>query len=186
MNGLILGLDIATTTGFAHDLPGDAGIPAVGSLKLPSGTGGAHGAGFYAFAQWLDNIVLAKRPVLVAMEAPMHVAGGHASSRPTQQNTIRVLMGLAAIAEYVCFARRTTLLEINIGTAKKYLAGNGRADKAAMMHACKIRGWPVTDDHQADAIALWAYAKASRDPKWSPKSTALFARAQSSGITPDK
>lgn len=44
--------------------------------------------------------------------------------------------------------------EVGVSTAKKRLAGHGHADKDMMVAAARAEGYAVTDDHQADAIAI--------------------------------
>ena len=50
---------------------------------------------------------------------------------------------------------------VPVGTIKKHATGHGNADKAAMVAAMQAKGYPVTDDNEADALALlhWALAQ---------------------------
>ena len=45
-----------------------------------------------------------------------------------------------------------------VGTIKRFIAGKGNADKAAVIAAVRDRGFVPADDNEADAIAilLWA------------------------------
>jgi Holliday junction resolvasome RuvABC endonuclease subunit len=45
-----------------------------------------------------------------------------------------------------------------VGTIKKHATGKGNADKVAMVEAMQLRGHPVTDDNEADALALLYWA----------------------------
>ena len=50
---------------------------------------------------------------------------------------------------------------VPVGTIKKHATGQGNAGKAAMVAAMQAKGYPVTDDNEADALALlhWALAQ---------------------------
>jgi len=47
---------------------------------------------------------------------------------------------------------------VPVGTIKKFLTGQGNANKQAMIDAARRRGFSPADDNEADAIAilLWA------------------------------
>jgi len=47
---------------------------------------------------------------------------------------------------------------VPVGTIKRFIAGKGNADKAAVIAAVRGRGFQPADDNEADAIAilLWA------------------------------
>ena len=47
---------------------------------------------------------------------------------------------------------------VPVGTIKRFIAGKGNADKAAVITAVRERGFRPADDNEADAIAilLWA------------------------------
>ena len=50
---------------------------------------------------------------------------------------------------------------VPVGTIKKHATGLGNASKTAMVAAIQAKGYPVTDDNEADALALlhWALAQ---------------------------
>ena len=52
-----------------------------------------------------------------------------------------------------------------MGTIKRHATGKGNAGKAEVIAAMKALGHPVTDDNEADALALlhWALAQGA-DP----------------------
>ena len=45
-----------------------------------------------------------------------------------------------------------------VGTIKRFIAGKGNADKAAVIAAVRKRGFAPEDDNEADAVAilLWS------------------------------
>ena len=180
MAGIVLALDIATKTGFAHDSPED-GRPLTGVFRAPAPEGDAEdgwefGRTFAGYRRWLVGLIGMVKPATVAFEAPLQIVQGNRSKVRTNQNTIRILFGLAAITEMVIAEAGVRPYEANVMTVKRHFAGSGHADKAAMKARCRQLGWQIVDDNAADAAALWAYMKALEDPKWAPRSTPLFAR----------
>lgn len=149
----LLTLDLATYTGWASGSPDvqSAGEVRVGSIRLPA-TGDDIGRYLDAFDTWLNSMISVEDPGLIVYEAPIISAG------KTDINTARKLMGLGGHTEFVGLRRFVQVREINIGTIKKELAGNGRADKDAMIAAAKAEGVDVKDEHQADAFGIWKTA----------------------------
>jgi len=174
-----LTLDIATVTGFAHD--DEAGTrPVTGTFRVPRPAGSwedgwEFGDTFAGFHRFLVPLVELVRPDVASIEAPLQIVHGDRAKIRTNQNTIRILFGLAAIAEMVFHQFGIRVYETNVMTAKKYLAGHGRADKADMIAAARRLGWKVESADAADAAGQWGYLKSLTDPKWSPLSTPLFA-----------
>src|SRR5262245_18087794 len=85
----------------------------------------------------------------------------------TTAQTLRLQISLASTIETLAKARGVRCFEVATQSAKVALLGIGRAPKDArnwdwkreMVIAAVRRGWPVGDDHQADAcaVALVAY-----------------------------
>jgi crossover junction endodeoxyribonuclease RuvC len=173
-----LTLDIATVTGFAHD--DEAGTrPITGTFRVPRPTGSwedgwEFGATFAGFEEFLVPMVKLVRPDVAGIEAPLNIVQGDRSKVRTNQNTIRILFGLAAIAEKVFHQCGVRVYETNVMTAKKYLAGHGRADKGEMIAAARRLGWTVNSADAADAAGQWGYLKSLTDKGWAPRSTPLF------------
>ena len=182
MGSVILALDIATVSGFAHD--SDApGMPIFGHFRAPGSRAGVDGgfdfggcfAGFHAF---LRAKIAAVTPSIIVYEAPLNMVGRGkvAAQGLTNQNTLRLLFGYAAYAEGAAKEAGIPCYEKNIATVKKYLTQDGHATKEQMMRRCRMLGWQVSTDDEADACGLWALSKATLDPKWGPSSTPLFGR----------
>lgn len=51
-----------------------------------------------------------------------------------------------------------TVDSVGVGTIKKHAAGSGRADKAQVIAAMKLKGWIVDSDNAADAAAIMGWA----------------------------
>lgn len=144
----VLALDLATRTGWA--VGQIEGEPVYGTHLLPE-TGSDIGSFLLAFDQWLHDMLTVHAPTLVVFEAPI-LAGR------TQLATVRKLACLAGHTEFVCAGRQTRRMEADLQTVKKFFAGHGRADKAAMIAMARRYGWFPKDDNAADALGLWSYA----------------------------
>ena len=177
---VILALDIATKTGWAHDGP-EPGRPLTGTFRAPSPEGDAEcgfdfGRTFAGYRQWLVRMIGIVKPATVAFEAPLQIVQGQRSKVATNQNTIRILFGLAAITEMAITECGLRAYEANVQAVKRHFAGHGHADKAAMLGRCRQLGWAAEDHNAADAAALWSLVKSLQEPQWSPNSTPLFGR----------
>jgi Holliday junction resolvasome RuvABC endonuclease subunit len=147
VTGKILGLDLATRTGFAVGLPDEA--PRFGTVVLPS-SGQDVGAFAIAFGEWLNAMLDAELPQVVLYEQPSIFS-------KTTPATLIKLNGLAYDCERICKMRRFRCYMVNPSRLKKFFAGNGRAQKQDMIDVARREGWPVQDDNQADACAIFAY-----------------------------
>ena len=66
--------------------------------------------------------------------------------------------GLLAVMSSWAELRGVPYQGVPVGTIKRFIAGKGNADKAAVIAAVRDRGFQPADDNEADAIAilLWA------------------------------
>lgn len=156
----VIGLDLATTTGWAVD---DGVKPIAGTFRLPAkpkapaldgederDQEAAHDAvRFAAFSQWLRSFLSTHRPVLVAIEAPLlasptrtfqedRVVDGRAvrvgvKKAAENPKTKLLSFGLRAIALQVCGSLGIPVTEVPIGTWRSAFFGKGesRAPKSA-------------------------------------------------------
>lgn len=145
--GAIIGLDLATATGWAVARPEEA--PRFGTHDLPK-TGQDVGAFAVAFGIWLEAMLVAEQPQVVVYEQPSIFA-------KTTPATVIKLNGLAYDAERICKLRRIRCYSVNPSRLKKFFAGNGRAQKQDMIDIARREGWLVLDDNAADACAVWAW-----------------------------
>jgi crossover junction endodeoxyribonuclease RuvC len=145
----ILTLDLSGSTGWSC---GDSdGEPRYGTLTLPK-TGDDVGRYLLAFDEWFRAMLAVEHPAVVVFEAPIYREGKTAIA------TARKLMGLASHTEYVCALLSVRCSETHIGTIKAFFAGHGRAEKADMMATARLYGWAPRNDHEADALGIWASA----------------------------
>ena len=66
--------------------------------------------------------------------------------------------GFLAILTAWCEQHQIPYQGVPVGTIKKHATGKGNAGKADMIAALRARGYPVTDDNEADALALLGWA----------------------------
>ena len=156
MNGGILALDLATTTGWAEGLPGER--PTSGTVRLAP-VGSPPEAVFGGLLAFLAPRMTAFRYRMVIWEAPLDPR-----HLKTNVNTARVLLGLPAVAGAVAHqtghygANEASVHDVRSFTLGKRPA-KGEA-KRAVMDAMRARGFDPRDDNEADAISLWIYAEA--------------------------
>jgi Holliday junction resolvasome RuvABC endonuclease subunit len=156
----VLGVDIATNSGFAVDLISGGEKPLTGTFRAEH-FGDELGRAFVVFERWLEDMIRVHRPEVLAFEAPLVFGGRDGSTRHTTHQTIRKLFGLASIAELVGYRAELQVFECHIQSVRKHFVGSGRADKREVLHRCRVLGWPVADDNAADAAAVWSFAKSA-------------------------
>lgn len=158
----LLALDTSTFVGWAL-FPADGAAPTCGTWRAPAAwSADDYGGRFKSFHDWLCDMLTTLEPDMLAFESPVLPRGS--MNLQTTEHTLRMLIGMAAIAELVAKLRAVPCVEVNVATAKKALSGNGRAEKADMLAAATQRGFACKDHHQADAcaVALVAYADLKR------------------------
>lgn len=149
----LLTLDLSTHTGWAFGGPDDK--PQHGVWEL--GHDGNHGRYFSCLAAMLEEAIAFHAPDLVVFEAPLP----HASRKVQQSSvaTVRVLVGLAAVAEMICHEKAVKCEEADVRDARQLVMGSQpKGDpKAGVMQFCKMMGWNPADDNAGDALILWQY-----------------------------
>lgn len=163
----IVALDVATRCGVAVGRPQAA--PRAWSEHL----GETDDARFAQALRLTDRLIREHRPEVVVVEAAI---GGEKASH--------LLIGLVACVRGACTARGVEVESANIGAARKHFIGQHitsastafrhlrsqsarkaaarKAAKEAVMNRCRALGWPVRNDDEADAVALWDYAASRR------------------------
>lgn len=152
MQGGILALDLATTTGWAYGrVPLDAA-----RAKPLSGVIAIRGAlTLGGFLSRFEDALLAKlvefNPHGLIIEAPI-------LPKACNRETSIKLMSLAGIAEMTAYNSGIRWREqAQPSSVKKHWTGRGNADKAAMMAEATRRGMTFVDDNECDAIAIWDF-----------------------------
>jgi hypothetical protein len=135
--------------------------PAFGSWSLP--TVGGEGAKFAAFENELSAAMEIFQPSDVIAEAmlPLMAIIGR-----TDAATYRMQAGLRAFAASEAWRGSAAFLEIDAFTARNEVIGRGHFPKGhaktEVIRFCRDRGWPVADDHQADACITWRWLQMRR------------------------
>jgi hypothetical protein len=175
MNGGILALDLATTMGWAEGVPGTGDRPTCGTQRLaPSGSEPA--AIFGGMIDFIARRMQAFQYRMVIYEAPFDP---RVMGFKTNVNTARMLLGLPAIVEGVCYQMGMhNLREANVNDVRKFLLGvRPKKDEAkgAVIQRLRTLGHDPQDDNAADALALWLYAASIMDSRVGIKTTRLFS-----------
>lgn len=175
----VLGLDLSTRTGWAWFEDAD-GKPVCGTERLPKVLDpDDYGTRTLALLRWLDQFVEDHRPInVIVFESPFIPMGPtkdkdtHGSDQKptfnTTAQTIRLQISLASTIETVAKSHDIRCMEVATSSGKLMLTGCGRAPKVKnwdwgreMVNAATRRGYPVADDHQADACAVALVAMAN-------------------------
>jgi hypothetical protein len=169
----LLALDLATCTGFALGST-EQGVLEHGSHRILK-TGEDVGLYLVTFRDWLLALVARTDPWTIYFEAPVLLGRDK-----TSLNTLRKLYGLAGMTEVVAHDRGIDCREANTSNIVTHFCGKGSPRygderKKATMAKCRERGWTITDDNDADALALLDYALAQIKPEHALQSTPLFA-----------
>jgi hypothetical protein len=144
----ILALDLATTTGWAlRTIDGEI-LSGTVSFKPSRYDGG--GIRYLRFRAWLDSMArdAARIGAIHYEEVRRHLS----------TDAAHVHGGLLATLTGWCEQNAIAYQGVPVGTIKRFIAGKGNADKQAVITSVRERGFDLTDDNEADAIAilLWA------------------------------
>lgn len=140
---MLLTLDLATVLGWTKGAVGDRTFKS-GHFRLPS-TKNDIGAFAAAYGEWLNNNIAGVTSVV--FEGPI-------LPRKTQLATIRKLYGLCYHTELLCTKLGIKCYEAHLSSVKKAIGGHGRAQKVDMVAAVQSYGYDVTEENEADAIAV--------------------------------
>lgn len=187
---MILGLDIATSTGWCMGTGAEA--PALGSITMPS-TGEEVGPFLEFFERWfqgkLETLIQAAAAAgtkpLVVFEAPMlpkarfDRAAGKLIPAPTNITTTRKLQSLSGLCELLCHKRQVPVREEFLQSVKSGLAGKGNADKLDMMRAAKRAGMNPANFDEADAFGVWLVGGVR---KYAKKHAPMWDRIMAGGV----
>ena len=145
--GVILALDLGTTTGWALR---SMGMITSGCLSLKSSRFDGGGMRYLRFRRWLEQLQVDAGPIgaVYFEEVRRHVG----------TDAAHVYGGLLGQLTAWCEEHGVAYQGVPVGTIKAFATGRGNADKAAMVAAVQSRGFSPADDNEADAIAilLWA------------------------------
>ena len=153
----LLALDLASRTGWAFG-PIERDQPFFGSQKFSSGRDGARGEVFANALRWMLQVCKESIPDAVVCEAPLHHALRRGNSR---EGNDEIAFGLAAVVEAAARVRGVRIMKPapTIAVRRYFIDANLPREEAkrVTMRRCRTLGIDVSDDNQADAVALWFY-----------------------------
>ena len=145
----IFALDLGTTTGWALGPPDGSIVSGTAGFRGGRYEGG--GMRFLRFRNWLDAFeVPGTTPDLVVFEEVRRHLGTDAA---------HVYGGLLATLAAWCESRIIPYQGVPVGAVKKHATGKGNASKQAVIDAMRARGHAPADDNEADALAIFHYAR---------------------------
>lgn len=150
--GAVLALDLGTVTGWALRHP--RGDISFGSQSFKPGRFDGGGMRFLRFKRWLVEMKGGGLDAIYFEEVRRH-AGVDAA---------HCYGGFLGVLTAWCEQHAIPYEGVPVGTIKKFATGVGNASKDAMVAAMRLRGFDVTTDDEADAVALLQYI-AKRDAK---------------------
>ena len=150
----LLALDLGTTTGWA--LRAAEGQIAHGFVSLKSQRFEGGGMRYLRFRRWLTDM----KATLAAPEGPGAVYFEEVR-RHLGVDAAHVYGGLLATLTAWCEHHEIPYQGVPVGTIKRHATGRGNAGKHEVITAMRALGHAVTDDNEADALAIlhWAVAQ---------------------------
>jgi Holliday junction resolvasome RuvABC endonuclease subunit len=79
------------------------------------------------------------------------------------RDATRTLWGIAGVIEAAATNASIACVDASTPTIKKFAGGHGRASKEDMIAAAQKLGYQGTNEHEADAVCLLAYAEANTE-----------------------
>ncbi|MCW2311463.1 crossover junction endodeoxyribonuclease RuvC [Rhodoferax antarcticus] len=153
----VLALDLGTTTGWA--LRSTEGPIAHGFVSFKSQRFEGGGMRYLRFRRWLTDL-----KATVARAGDTQGFGAvyfEEVRRHLGVDAAHVYGGLLATLTAWCEHHQIPYQGVPVGTIKRHATGKGNAGKADIIAAMRAKGHPVSDDNEADALALlhWAMAQ---------------------------
>jgi hypothetical protein len=182
----VLAIDAGLTCGYAA---------LGGNMKVVSGSrelrrdGDNRGVTARHFDQILRSLICDQKPTVIAFATPFvgsirgkpFILNGRKiwpSARPVDPKALRPLMGIIWHIEAVADELHLRCTEWDESTARRaFLTKVPRKSKdikAAVIRACRQRGWPACDDHAADALVIASYVLEVLEPHSAHLTTPLF------------
>lgn len=152
---LALALDLGTATGWAVRTADGRNVS--GSMSFKPGRFEGGGMRFLRFHRWLTEL---KADADVIREVGFEEVRRHAGV-----NAAHAYGGVLATLTAWCEHHQIPYSGVLVGVMKRHSTGKGSANKAAMTSAMRALGFNLSDDNEADALALlrWALEQATDD-----------------------
>jgi hypothetical protein len=156
--GGVIALDLGgMTCGWAYGHMTDRS-PIFGSWHMPKV--GGEGARFAALENELASAMELLQPTDMILEAMLPLMA------QTNMVTFRIQAGMRAMAASEAWRASCAFSERDVWTIRHEVIGQasfpkGRT-KSEVVRFCREQGWPVQDDHQADACITWRWLQMRR------------------------
>jgi Holliday junction resolvasome RuvABC endonuclease subunit len=144
----VLALDLGTTTGWALR-PRD-GNTAHGFVSFKTQRFEGGGMRYLRFKRWLTE--------MKSLAGDIHAVYFEEVRRHVGVDAAHVYGGLMATLTTWCEHHNIPYQGVPVGTIKKHATGKGNAGKGEVIAAMRALGHPVTDDNEADALAILHWA----------------------------
>lgn len=163
MSRIGLTLDLASVTGWAvGDLDTDARpLSGIKRLARPESSLGMIAA---AYREFLGDMIAVHKPSDVAIEAPWLSPG------ETSRDAALILFGLVFDTHGICHERGIGGVRlVNVEDVRRHFIGtkHGRREelKRRVRAKCREKGWDPIDDNEADALAIFDFARVCLKPR---------------------
>ena len=147
----LLALDLGTTTGFALRAPEGQIAHGFVSFKTQRFEGG--GMRYLRFRRWLTEM-----KATVASPQGIGAVYFEEIRRHLGVDAAHVYGGLLATLTAWCEHHQIPYQGVPVGTIKRHATGRGNASKQEVIDAMRALGHAVTDDNEADALAILHWA----------------------------
>jgi Holliday junction resolvasome RuvABC endonuclease subunit len=147
----ILALDLGTTTGWA--LRSTDGPIAHGFISFKTQRFEGGGMRFLRFKQWLTEL-----KALGSGREGLGAVYFEEVRRHASTDAAHVYGGFMGVLTAWCEHHETPYSGVPVGTIKRHATGKGNASKTDVIDAMRNLGHPVSDDNEADALALLEWA----------------------------
>lgn len=172
---LICGMDIATSCGVAHGSPNDR--PKAWTWRL-SDYGKSRTDKLSALMRYCERYFATYRVDAMFYERGLSLAA--AMEIGMSDDTMALLRGAIGVVE-ACAARAGVprIEGVGVQTARSQFLGAGRIPKGQgkvlVRERCRILGWKVANDDEADAACIWNMGVGIMSPMNAHRSMPLFA-----------
>ncbi len=152
----LLALDLGTTTGWALCAPGSPITHGSVSFKPQRFEGG--GMRYLRFRRWLTELK-------ATVDAPQGLGAVYFEEvrRHLGVDAAHAYGGFLATLTAWCEHHQIPYQGVPVATIKRHATGSGAAGKSVVIAAMRERGYPVSDDNEADALAILHWALAQQD-----------------------
>ncbi len=177
MSPLIVGMDIATTTGVAY---GSAiGKPSMRTWDLRKG-GKSRPHRLALLAEFCFDFFGSFNVDMLFYEQGLSLAAGMEIGM--KEETFAMLRGAIGVVEAVAAKCKIPIIKaVSVQDARRHLLGAGRIPKGEgkklVFDRCRALRWPVTNEDESDAAAIWSLGCGEANPLSSAMVTPLFSGA---------